>query len=232
MEVLAAHPEIALGVERYKGLWGGAAIAGLVPELFDRDRFFDFSDGLTNLTPGAFDGRWDEHYRRMAEKWDTASYVGDKMTRLRLQALWKLHPQARFVCIVRNIDEVAHSWNERAHNPDDRGWPTHADAQVAVRRWNAALARIRRAARQRPDRVVVVEYARFFGDPEASALLRTLDALELEAEAGVRARFAEAHRTYVTHIAGKDRGLSATDRAFIDQHADREVWRDVSGLAV
>lgn len=230
MEVLVAHPEIALGVERYKRLWGGQAITGLTADLFDRGRFFDFGDELTNLTPDAFDARWREHYRRMAEKWDTARYVGDKMTRLRMQALWSLHPDARFVCIVRNIDEVAHSWNVRAHNPDDKSWPSHADAQVAVRNWNTALGRIRRAARQRPDRVVVVEYTHFFGDPEGAALRRILDALDLAAEPAVLARFDQSHRTYVTQIAGKDRALSAADRAFIDEHADRRLWRQVRAL--
>ena len=36
-------------MERYKGLWD--RIDELTPSLFEHQRFFDFSDGLTNLTP-------------------------------------------------------------------------------------------------------------------------------------------------------------------------------------
>jgi hypothetical protein len=48
----------------------------------------------------------------------------------------------------------------------------------------------------------------------------------------VESAFAEAHDQYATRIAGKSRLLSPEDRAFIDQHADRRLWRQVTALAV
>jgi hypothetical protein len=232
LHVLASHPEVALGVERFKALWGEADIDRLKPDLFDRDRFFDFSDGLTNLTPESFDREWETHYERMAAKWDTATYVGDKMTQVRMQRLWETIPDARFVCIVREIAQVAHSWNQRARDSDDLGWPEAADAQLAVKRWNAMLGKIRRARTQRPEQVVVVTHSRFFGDPSASSLHAVLDFLGLDHAPEVESAFAEAHDDYATRIAGKPRVLSPADRAFIDEHADRRLWKQVTALAV
>jgi hypothetical protein len=231
MEVMASHPEVALGVERYKRLWLGRAIETLTPEHFERDRFFDFSDGLTNLVPEQHP-QWAAYYARMAAKWDTATYVGDKVTSLRMRQVWELHPEARFVCIVRDINEVAHSWNARAHDPGDLSWSPTADARVAVRRWNAALRTIRVAHREHPDRIVVVEYARFFGDPQATPLHAVLDFLGLAVEPGIAAAFAAAHEAYTSTIADKPRELPEADRAFIDAEANRRLWRRVKRIAV
>lgn len=230
MEVMASHPEIALGVERYKRLWPRAEIGALTPEL-ERDRFFDFSDGLTNLVPERYP-QWAAYYARMAAKWDTATYVGDKMTTLRMPELWRQHPDARFVCIVRDISQVAYSWQKRAHDPDDLTWPAEADAQRAVRRWNAALRQIRTAALERPDRVVVVEYSRFFGDARGGSLHAVLDLLGLADEPLVAAAFTRAHEVYADAIAGKPRELTEADRAFVEARANRLLWRRVKRLAV
>lgn len=229
LDVLAAHPEVAMGVERFKGLWGDLDQLG--PELFARDRFFDFEDGLTNLRPQ--DGRrWRDHYARMSAKWDTARYVGDKMTAVRIQKIWRRQPEARFVCIVRDIEEVAHSWHARARDAGDRAWPDSYDARVAVGRQNRGLGRIRRARRQRPDLVAVVEYSRFFGDPERASLVRVLDWLGLDLTPEIAAAFDRAHLGYVSSIAGKTRNLPAEDLAFIDRNADARLWRDVVELAL
>jgi hypothetical protein len=231
MEIMASHHDVALGVERYKRLWVGRDIERLTPELFERDRFFDFSDGLTNLVPDQFP-QWAAYYARMAAKWDTVTYVGDKMTALPLEQMWQLHPQARFVCIVRDIHQVAHSWKARADDLDDLSWARTADAHVAVRRWNAALRRIHTAKLEHPDRLVVVEYARFFGDPEAASLRAALDFLGLAYEPEVAAAFAAAHETYTSVIADKARELPETALAFIEERSNRRLWRRVKRMAV
>ena len=164
LEVFAAHAEVALGVERYKRLYPRDD-EPVTAELFEEARFFDFGDGLTNLTP-ELAPEWAAHYEAMRAKWAGARYVGDKMVAIRLQHVWETLPDARFVCIVRDLEPVAASWEARARNPEDVGWGADQDATKAVAGWNRSLRRIRRAVRQRPEHAAVVEYDRFFGDPD------------------------------------------------------------------
>ena len=120
------------------------------------------------------------------------------------------------------------SWEARARNPDDQGWGAEQDATKAVAGWNRSLRRVRRAVRQRPDHAVVVEYDRFFGDPAGSSLDRVLAWLGLDRTAEVDAAFAEVHRTYVEKVAPKERTLSPETLAFLDEHAERDVWDQVT----
>jgi hypothetical protein len=230
LEVFSAHNEIALGVERYKRLY--PRDEPVSAELFEEQRFFDFHDGLTNLTPEQAP-EWAPHYAAMRAKWSRARYVGDKMVAIRLQHVWDTLPDARFVCIVRDLEPVAASWEARARNPDDKGWAADADATKAVAAWNRSLRRVRRAVRQHPDRAVVVEYDRFFGDSGGSSLDTVLAWLGLDRSPEIEAAFAAVHRQYVEKVAPKARTLSPDVQAFLDEHAERDVWREVtSGLAL
>ena len=228
LQVVNAHPEVVVGHERYKRVISGG-IDRLAPELFTRERFFDFSDGETNQDPEEA-LRWGIDYAALDAKFDTATYVGDKMTTVRFDAVHARLPEAKFVFIVRDIDQVALSWDRRAQDAADR-WPEQADARVSVERWNTALRRIRRAVRQHPSLAHVVEYGRFFGDPAATALRGVLEFLGLPWEPSVAAEFERVHREYVEQVAGRDRSLSPELRAFVDEIADRRLWEQVSQLA-
>src|SRR3954451_6695889 len=206
LEVFAAHPEVALGVERYKRLYRRDD-EPVTAELFEERRFFDFADGLTNLTPDQAP-EWAPHYEAMRAKWAGARYVGDKMVAIRLQHVWESLPDARFVCIVRDLEPVAASWEARASDPADAGWAADADATKAVAAWNRSLRRVRRAVRQRPDRAVVVEYDRVFGDSDGGSLDQALGWLGLDRSPEIDAAFAAVHRQYVEKVAPKPRTLS------------------------
>lgn len=228
--VLSAHPQIVLGVERYKRLYIRNDVA-ITEDLFAHDRFFDFSDEATNLTP-EIGQHWAVHYEQMRERWDSATYVGDKLVTIRAQRIWETIPDARFVFIVRDPQQVAASWHARASDPRDTAWGEARDARRAVGRWNQAVRRVRRAVRQRPDHAIVVEYERFFGDPAGSSLGAALSWLGLERGPEVDERFTAAHEQFVRDVAPKDRALSPEDHAFVDEHADRACWRDVTALAL
>lgn len=230
LHVMNAHPEVVVGMERYKRVVSGG-IDRLAPELFTRERFFDFSDGETNQDPEEA-ARWGVDYAALEAKFDTATYVGDKMTTVRFDRVHEKLPGARFVFIVRDIDQVASSWDRRAQDSADRHWPERSDATASVERWNQSLRRIRRAVRQHPDLATVVEYGRFFGDPDAASLKAALDFLGLAWEPGVAAEFDRVHREYAGSVAGRDRTLSPELRAFVDELADRDLWAAVSKLAV
>ncbi len=226
MEVLVSHAEIALGVERYKRLYPRDEVP-VTAALFEEQRFFDFSDELTNLTP-EHAPEWAPHYAAMRAKWGRARYVGDKMVAIRLQHVWETLPDARFVCIVRDLEPVAASWEARARNPDDLGWAADQDATKAVAGWNRSLRRVRRAVKQRPDRAVVVEYDRFFGDESGASLDKVLAWLGLDRSPEIDAAFARAHTTYVEKVAPKPRNLSPETVAFLGEHAERDVWDQVT----
>lgn len=230
LHVVNAHPDVVVGMERYKRVVSGG-IDRLTPELFTRERFFDFSDGETNQDPEEA-ARWGVDYAALEAKWDHATYVGDKMTTVRFDRVHEKLPEARFVFIVRDIDQVASSWDRRAQDSSDRHWPERSDAKASVERWNQSLKRIRRAVRQHPDLATVVEYARFFGDPEAASLRAVLEFLGLAWEPGVAAEFDRVHREYADSVAGRDRTLSPELRAFVDDLADRDLWAAVTRLAV
>ena len=167
--VLGTHPDLAIGMERFKRLWG-ADIGRITPELFERERFFDFSDGFTNITPEL---DWaQERLAALDAKWDTARYRGDKMTVIRAQRLWETFPDARFVFIVRDLAQVASSWARRAADASDTSWRADADATRSVAAWNTAVRRVARAVSDRPSQAMVVEYTRFFGDPAARLAAR------------------------------------------------------------
>jgi hypothetical protein len=227
MEVLAAHADIALGVERYKRLYPRDE-EPVTAELFEEGRFFDFTDDLTNLTPEQAP-EWGPHYEAMRAKWGRARYVGDKMVAIRLQHVWETLPDARFVCIVRDLEPVAASWEARAQNPADLGWAADQDATKAVAGWNRSLRRVRRAVKQRPDRAVVVEYDRFFGDEGGASLDKVLAWLGLDRSPEIDSAFASVHSTYVEKVAPKERSLSPETRAFLHEHAERDVWEQVTG---
>ncbi|GAB2780326.1 hypothetical protein GCM10027020_37320 [Nocardioides salsibiostraticola] len=229
--VFAAHPSVVVGVERFKKLWGDR-IGEHTPDLLaDREKFFDFEDGLTNLTPDS-SPKWAEHYRQMDAKWDQARYVGDKMTTARPQHLWKNHPDARFLFIVREVLGVANSWESRARNPQDRQWPETADGARAANQWNIQVGRMRRAVRERPDQAAIVEYSDFFGDARGRAFGAALGWLGLERDAVADEEFTRAHEQYVSRIADKPIDLSPQTVSEVNDRADHDLWREVIGLAL
>jgi hypothetical protein len=150
------------------------------------------------------------------------------MVAIRLQHVWETLPDARFVCIVRDLEPVAASWEARAQDPDDHGWAADQDATKAVAGWNRSLRRVRRAVKQRPERAVVVEYDRFFGDPSGASLDQVLGWLGLDRSPEIDGAFAHAHATYVEKVAPKQRTLSPETRAFLAEHAERDVWDQVT----
>ena len=226
--VLQSHPDVALGMERYKKLWGDE-IDRLTPAMFDRDRFFDYSDGHTNVTPELAWAR--PHLDELDAKWDTARYHGDKMTAIRAQRMWVNLPDARFVFIVRDVAEVASSWQRRATDDADLGWRPGADAVAAVKGSNKGLHRVLVAATRRPRQAVVVEHSRFFGDPEGAALAGVMDFLGLD-PAPVAASWQAEHRTYVDSVAGRNRTLPPEAAAFVAEHADHATWERVVALSL
>lgn len=136
--ILNCHRRICLTMERYSNR--AFRSHDLAADLFTEDRLFDLQPGDT------FYPDW-PHFvdiGLLRRKFADAEYVGDKLPRL--YEVWNEtapnFPDAQYVVIVRNIFDVAMSYNARASDPDDRWWTAEQDYRAAVADWNAANAAI------------------------------------------------------------------------------------------
>ena len=230
-QIFGAHSGIVMGMERFKFLWSPDQIHRLRPRLFTEDRFFDFEGhGFTNVTPET--PKWATYYERARAKFPTATYAGDKITQpATIPALRSNFPKARFLFIVRDVSEVAHSWQSRATDPDDRGWPAERDARAAVEEWNRGLRTMLDERAAHPQKVLLLDYATFFGAQDATPLRDVLRSLRLPMEDRIRGVYRGARLAYEEKIENKTRTLAPEVEAYIADAADVELWEHYRGLA-
>ena len=147
-QLLNRHPDICLGIERYKAKF--LRRSEFEGADFTPERFFDFRASDTNILPGNA-AKWRGIYDRMAEKFPGARVVGDKIPHLyeKFDACSQVFPEAKWIYMLRDINGVASSWNARAGNPKDK-WSSKRDFRAAVETWNAANRLVRTSP---PDRL-------------------------------------------------------------------------------
>ena len=188
--LIGAHPSIVLGVERFKFHYSRQT---LVPELFEKERFFDLrgSDTSLRLQVALPDSG------RMQEKFDGARYVGDKYPNLikQLGLVLSRFPGATILFVLRDPLSVGLSWGARARNPKDH-WPATNDCIAGIRFWMEAV-RAAAAARAAGARIIAMDYERLAtGDrPGAELHLRaTLQAMDLPLPPELLERLFETRR--------------------------------------
>lgn len=173
--LLAQHPDVVMGIERY----GHRAFPGsfsLSPDLFEHDRFISFNDGDTFYSSFDFASR---AYLNVPEKFATAKYVGDKIPTLyrTLDRLFDAFPGPLIVLFIfRNIFDVAASYKLRLLDPSD-DWKK--GVEDAVKDWTQALAAFK--AHSRHPSVIPLVYEDLFTDP--SPIEALLSALGLDVDA-------------------------------------------------
>ena len=218
--VLAGHPEVALGMERYNRI---IAAGALRPEHLEEERFFGIRPGDTWYD--SLD-KFRRHYAAQRVKYATARYVGDKMPRAyeHYLALAAAFPDLRSIFLVRGITAVARSYEGRRA----RGvqWPANWGARMAVKHWNASLRATLDWAQRLP--ILPVRFEEFVASDEA--LHRIAAFLGIEAAPLVEARAAhDARRRARPREPNPE--LSAEDLAFIEAEHDREALAAVTALA-
>lgn len=132
-ELLNTHEEICLGIERYKFQY--LRHNSYSADFFERDRFFDFREEDTNLRPDARPA-WKDTYDRIAQKWDKAKVIGDKVPDLTpvLADLLHANPDYKCIFILRNLKDVGLSWQARADRVRDT-WPAGKGFEAACESW-------------------------------------------------------------------------------------------------
>ena len=218
--ILAWHPAIALGMERFNlRLFAGK----LLPSDFERERFFRMEAGDTWYDDLSH-FPWSQ--RRAEAHYDTAEYVGDKVPRAYefFDHLIPHFPGVRFICLVRNVFDVAASYEARQRHRAP--WNPDWGPRKAVEHWNASLKAILAYSDVAPILPVVYEdlvaseatvdsVAAFLGiDPEPLRTGWRNKRLQNRPEPG----------------AGVSR-LTAEDVAFIGAAADRDALARVFQLA-
>ena len=132
--LLAAHPRIVLGMERYARLVRPDDFR-LTPRHFAKQRFLEVAPGDTFYSDFNTVHWFDTE---IATKIDQCAYIGDKKPELYLayDALYRAFPSATVLMIFRDPVAVACSYQARR----DKGvqWPAWRDYRAAIQDWNNA----------------------------------------------------------------------------------------------
>lgn len=168
--LLTRDPRIALGLERYAELLQST---GLHPSLFEKDRFFDLRPGDTFYKDlEAFN----PYYGEIRSRYADTEFKGDKIPSLfaHLDNVFAAFPGARVIVMVRNVFDIAASYERRADEGDH--WPANRRTNAAIKDWRRMLSVMSMYAEDK--RVLPVIYEDFYF---GKGNLRTLyDFLELD----------------------------------------------------
>lgn len=218
-ELLNLHPEICIGIERYKFKF--LRLKSFTGDEFTPKRFFTFYPRDTNLLPKGR-GHWQEVYDKIRLKYPRARVRGDKIPHLfeQFDPCSRVFPQARWIYMLRDIEAVAASWNARAQNPRDK-WPKTSDFRVAVQVWNRANAIV---AALPEDKVTIVHYEEFFGG-SPSARRRLVEFIGVEESADFTAQARKSYAKYAEIVRTKAPVLLEGQREYIAAHADMKTYR-------
>jgi hypothetical protein len=222
--LLHSHPNLVMGMERYKQRLGIRDLPTFGPPLFEPERFMDFRPGDTNITINT--PRFRGHYELAAARFRDGDvrYVGDKIVAkppLAL-ALKAQFPSPKIVFIYRDLLRVASSFCVRARNPDDANWPKDRTHETALARWNEAFAAIDAFDNAPgPGDVFLVRHERLFNGDK-----RTCDAmfrfLGLDVGADVEKQFQGATANWAEHES-KPLALSDEQTASLEAQLDRDM---------
>ena len=218
-DLVNRHEKIAVGIERFKSLAMNGATSNLfLPDLFEKERFFDFRPTDTNV-------RADDIYRRMQDRFDSVEWVGDKVPRYytKLASIYERFCDPVVFYIVRDVKSVANSWNIRAHNEKDH-WPRENDYKAAVAEWNKGNVAALRWVRRRPESFHVISYDDLFpgGIDLVGAVLDRLDLTFTPAFLKQYKAFMEAPRRSLG-----ERIEYPGQEEFIDANADMATYKNL-----
>jgi hypothetical protein len=131
---LNRHPQISVGIERYKAKLDTSNV--LTPDLFKKDRFFDVKAGDT-----FYDDLATMPANPKSDEYRETNFLGDKIPRLyrHFDMLLNNFQNVRVLFIIRSPMAIAASWEARAKNNDDYWWPGERDAISSIEEWNTSL---------------------------------------------------------------------------------------------
>ena len=225
--LLNTHPDVVVGIERYKYRLLGAQEDIDYVGLFTRDRFFSYEPGDTNID---INTSYIKDMERMRAKFDSALYVGDKVPGLykRLNFVGETFPGCKVVFIVRDPMLVAASWEARAINSED-SWSEKQGYVQAVEEWNRSIACALKARKILRHDFMCVSYERTFVS-RRHAVLRDLGR-QLE----LKRPWSKQSKKFLSNAnerARNARTVSSEIRKHVEQHADYEKYAKLMTTAL
>ncbi len=184
--LLVNDDRLIIGVERYGNLFFKTP---LTAELFTKERFCNLQSGDTFYSSLE---SFNKYYIGIEDRFERARYVGDKIPLLfkHLASLFERIPNAKVIIMLRNIVDVAASYEARANDQNDTSWNTKKRTSSAIADWRDSLIALKKhVADQRILPVVYEDF--FFGNVDARIVYKFLD---LESTA----RLADDHKNILT----------------------------------
>ena len=230
--LLNYHPDIVLGVERFKRHYSQGELDARLRDLFDKDRFFAFSEEDTNVS---VDMAFARRYELQKQKYDSAIYVGDKWPGFykTFQSLRRTFFACRVIFTLRDPYAVARSWQMRAVNPDDK-WQQMNGYKAAVDEWNSSISHVLRSVPMFRDDLIVVPYEALFRrrPAETAAAIFALLHLDPGTEREPWCRNMSAFLRKSAAIASSARDVPDAMRDYVRCNADFDTYRELLDLAV
>ena len=213
--LLNTHPDIVVGIERYKSRLMTASPSADLTDLFSKERYFNLLPGDTNID---LERSYLNDTAKAKRKFDSAAYIGDKVPNLykRLDFIDEAFPDCVVVYIVRDPVHVAASWQRRATTAED-SWPEENDYRQAVADWNESIRLARKAKRCFGRRILYVSYDRVFGRRKWAVWRDMMRGLQVDPDVTVQAR---RFLTKAAVRAKPDRDIPADLRGYVDKEAD------------
>lgn len=217
-ELLSSHSDISIGMERFKFLYSKKKVN---KSLFDFDAFFEFKSEETNIDDK--NGKYIDYYSKIKEKYKNCRIIGDKYPQL--YKFWpslfqEFGDNGKYIFIIRDIEDVASSFNVRANNPKDK-WPKENDYRKAVEIWNNSLITACNAISDGYP-ILITSYKRLF-DNEAYDITKELDKiskyLNIETYEDMKEKQRIMSKTYSSTIKYKKKVILDGQVDFINNNA-------------
>ncbi|GAB0117273.1 hypothetical protein Acid7E03_13450 [Acidisoma sp. 7E03] len=131
--------------------------------MFSKERFFNLQQGDTFYNDL---NNFNSYYGKAMERYEGAEWIGDKSPPAykQYETIERNFDGAHVIFIVRNIIDVAASYQKRAQNANDETWDAQRDYRVAVQDWQESLRRTLAFARlqNRRTKLTILSYEDLF----------------------------------------------------------------------
>mgnify|MGYP000058503790 CR=1 FL=1 len=218
-KLFASEPKIAMGLERFKNRCRNEKFS-LEESLYAKKRFFDMQDGDTHFKD-LVSGEGGKYYAELKGRFDKCELVGDKLPNLYrfLPEVSKSFSNAKTIVIVRNVFDVAQSYEARLRNEKDK-WDR--DFKDGVNEWNVS---VRKTLANLGPNVHVLIYEDFFFTKGTEHIHKLEEFLDFK----FSAEFFNTHKALVNQSLEKDKSrqgiLSSRNKLFISKNANFGIYK-------